>query len=91
MNARRRGDAAATHADRPRTRRRGDAAAGRRDRRPGTGAGTGYNIGVFDSEVAAARAVDDTLRQYMPELLETHANFPDEGMELDDPDDDEYA
>ena len=40
-----------------------------------------YNIGMFDEEKQAARAVDAFVRRYMPELVHSHLNFPDEADE----------
>ncbi|CAH0378295.1 unnamed protein product [Pelagomonas calceolata] len=44
-----------------------------------------YNIGLFDHawEKQAARAVDAFVRRYMPELVHSHLNFPDEPDEDD--------
>jgi len=42
-----------------------------------------YNIGMFDHEKQAARAVDAFVRRYMPELVHSHLNFPDEADEDD--------
>ena len=40
-----------------------------------------YNIGMFDHEKQAARAVDAFVRRYMPELVHSHLNFPDDGQD----------
>ena len=42
-----------------------------------------HNIGMFDHEKQAARAVDAFVRRYMPELVHSHLNFPDETSEDD--------
>ena len=44
-----------------------------------------YNIGMFDQEKQAARAVDAFVRRYMPELVHSHLNFPDEADGRDSP------
>ena len=38
---------------------------------------------MFDHEKQAARAVDAFVRRYMPELVHSHLNFPDEAYEDD--------